>query len=184
MKSSIREIIIVEGKHDVSAVRRAVNAILVTTGGYHLPESRLQHIVALAKHQDIIILTDPDGPGERIRQKLQRAVPQAKHARLKLADARSAHNGTIGVAHAKPEAIYKALKKAGATFTPPGTSYQLSDLMSWQLSGCHNAAERRRRFCAVIGFEPLDAANLCLYLNACNVSEADIRQVLQQIEQE
>lgn len=186
MKPTIREIIIVEGKHDVSAVRRAVDAVIVTTGGYRLSENRMQHIKTLSKYQDTIILTDPDRPGEHIRQTLQKYLPNTKHAYLKPAEARPSarKHRSLGIAHAKPEAILNALTDAGATFCDHNQTYSLSDIMAWQLSGCPGGATRRQRFCAMIGFEPLDAATLCQCLNACSIPAAEILKVLQQIEQE
>ena len=55
MKKHIKEIIVVEGKDDVSAVRRAVDATILTTSGMGLEERRLREIAALGKRQGVII---------------------------------------------------------------------------------------------------------------------------------
>ena len=63
----IKEVIIVEGKNDIAAVQRAVDADCIATGGYSLIGRNLKSIEAAYKRRGIIILTDPDYAGERIR---------------------------------------------------------------------------------------------------------------------
>ena len=77
MKKSIKEIIVVEGKDDVSAVRRAVDATILITNGMGLEEARLKEIAAMAKKQGVIVLTDPDVPGTLIRNRITELVPDA-----------------------------------------------------------------------------------------------------------
>ncbi|MFS8631201.1 MAG: DUF4093 domain-containing protein, partial [Bacillales bacterium] len=55
----------------------------------------------------MIILTDPDYPGERIRRILSARVPGCKHAFLSREEA--SRDGKIGVEYASPEAIRRAL---------------------------------------------------------------------------
>lgn len=45
----IKEIIVVEGKDDVSAVKRAVEAEMIITGGFALPPSVIERIKTAAK---------------------------------------------------------------------------------------------------------------------------------------
>ena len=79
MKKSIKEIIVVEGKDDVSAVRRAVDATILITNGMGLEDARLKEIAAMAKKQGVIVLTDPDVPGTLIRNRITELVPDANH---------------------------------------------------------------------------------------------------------
>ena len=63
----IKEVIIVEGKMDVAAVRRAVDADCIITDGFRLRSAAIKNIRAAYEKRGIIILTDPDTVGERIR---------------------------------------------------------------------------------------------------------------------
>lgn len=61
----IQQVIVVEGKSDIARVRQAVDADLIATGGYALRSAVIQDIRAAYEKRGIIILTDPDGPGEK-----------------------------------------------------------------------------------------------------------------------
>lgn len=121
----IKEVIIVEGKCDVSAVKRAVNATVLSTGGFRIfsDEESMALIRALAAQRGVILLTDPDGAGFLIRNHLKGALggKGVKHAyipdmygkeRRKRAPSKE---GKLGVEAMDPEAIRRALVNAGAT---------------------------------------------------------------------
>ncbi|HAS91018.1 MAG TPA: ribonuclease M5, partial [Clostridiales bacterium] len=63
----IKEIIVVEGKADVSAVKRAVDAQVISTNGLGINDKIINVIKKASKNKGIIILTDPDYPGKKIR---------------------------------------------------------------------------------------------------------------------
>ena len=76
----IQQVIVVEGKSDVAAVRRSVEADCLITGGFSLTRQLLGQIEAAYQRRGIIILTDPDSAGERIRSFLRERFPAAAHA--------------------------------------------------------------------------------------------------------
>lgn len=62
----LKEVLVVEGKMDTVAIKRALEADTIETGGFTLAPYTLRQIEAAYKKRGIIILTDPDGAGERI----------------------------------------------------------------------------------------------------------------------
>ena len=76
----LKEVIVVEGKSDTAAIRRALEADTIETGGFTLAASTLRKIEAAYKKRGIIILTDPDGAGNRIRRFLTERFPEAGQA--------------------------------------------------------------------------------------------------------
>ena len=105
----IKEIIVVEGRDDVTAVKRALDAELITTGGFGFPKGVMERIKAAQKRRGVIIFTDPDFAGEKIRKKIAQEVPGCKHAFLPREEAKK--DGDIGIENASPESILKALNK-------------------------------------------------------------------------
>ncbi|CAM4485538.1 ribonuclease M5 [Paenibacillus tarimensis] len=103
----IKEIIVVEGKSDTAAIRRAVEAETIETNGSAIGEAVLRRIELAAERRGIIIFTDPDHAGERIRKIVSRRVPGCKHAFLPQEEAE--YKGDIGIENAQPEAIRRAL---------------------------------------------------------------------------
>ena len=67
MKSIVKPVIVVEGTSDVNKLSLLVDADYVVTNGSEVSRETLRYIKELSKTRQIIILTDPDYPGERIR---------------------------------------------------------------------------------------------------------------------
>lgn len=184
MKPAIQELIIVEGKDDISAVSAAVDAMIIATGGLHSDAATMAHIQALAKHTGCIILTDPDGPGNAIRTRLTHLLPDAKQAHLTNKQARSHKDGSLGIEHAGPKAICTALLQAGATRCEKQIYYTPADLIQWGLSGTADAAQRRRTFSALLGLGDPNAKTLLKRLNHLALPQAAIDTALRACDEE
>jgi len=114
-KLKLQEAVVVEGRDDEAAVLRAVDAAVISTHGWGMPEGNLERIRAAYERQGIVILTDPDFAGENIRKRLAAMFPDAKHAYLARPDASKCKGGRvldIGVENAAPETIREALLAA------------------------------------------------------------------------
>jgi ribonuclease M5 len=139
----IREIIVVEGKDDTVAVKRAVEAETIETGGSAIGPSVLRRIALAQERRGVIVFTDPDHAGERIRKIISAKVPGCKHAFLpqELAE----HNGDIGVENATPEAIRQALAAVRTEHAEGLSAGEIawSDLMDAGLLVHPDAAARR-----------------------------------------
>ena len=79
----IKEIIVVEGRDDVTAVKRALDAELITTGGFGFPKGVMERIKAAQKRRGVIIITDPDIERDKIRKKISQDVQGYKKELLK-----------------------------------------------------------------------------------------------------
>lgn len=109
-KMKLREVIVVEGKDDTKRINLAVNADTLETRGSAISDETLAQIEELHDKRGVIVFTDPDFSGEKIRKIIQEAVPGVKHAFLNKRDATPDHKGSLGVEHASPEAIREALR--------------------------------------------------------------------------
>ncbi|WP_240377898.1 ribonuclease M5 [Bacillus piscicola] len=105
----IKECIVVEGKDDTAAVKRAVDADTIETNGSAVGDTVLRQIKLAQERRGVIIFTDPDGPGERIRQIVSREVPGCKHAFLTKEEALSKKGGNLGIENADPAVIRRAI---------------------------------------------------------------------------
>ena len=79
-KPRIREVIVVEGRYDRNALSQVVDALIFETGGFgifHHPE-KIEALRMLAEQRGLIILTDSDGAGFVIRNKLKGLLPQER----------------------------------------------------------------------------------------------------------
>jgi ribonuclease M5 len=139
----IREVIVVEGRDDRNAILRAVHADTIETGGSAMPDDVIERIRLAQERRGVIIFTDPDGAGERIRTKLSQLIPGCKHAFLRPSEARTSKG--IGVEYASPDAVRQALAavRDPAFVVPPQDVVDREDLMDAGLLVHIQAASRR-----------------------------------------
>jgi RNAse M5 (EC 3.1.26.8) len=105
----IKEVIVVEGRDDIAAVKRAVEAEVIAVGGFGINEKVINKIREAQKRQGVIVLTDPDFAGEKIRKIISKRIDGIKHAYIARKD--GTRDGDVGVENAAPEIIVEALKK-------------------------------------------------------------------------
>lgn len=151
-KPKIREVIVVEGRDDVSAVLRAVDADILCTHGYGIAENTIDLIKKAYETRGIIIFTDPDHAGLNIRKKLTQLFPDAGQAQL--ARSQAERGGDIGIENAGPEAILKALEAAGSSEGSKADEDELplfDDLVALGLAGIPGSAGLREAVGAELG---------------------------------
>ena len=111
-KRKIPEVIVVEGKDDTANLKRYYEVDTYETRGSAINQDDLERIATLQELRGVIVFTDPDYNGERIRKIIMREIPQAKHAFLNRGEAvpKSKTKGrSLGVEHASFEDLEKAL---------------------------------------------------------------------------
>lgn len=146
----IREIIVVEGRDDTVAIQRAVSAETIETGGSAIGEEVLVRIELAQQRRGVIIFTDPDHAGERIRKIVAARVPGCKHAFLTQEEA--TRRGDIGVENASREAIVKALGNVRTEMEPqPESEITMDDLLAAGLLSHPQAAARRLAMGKLLG---------------------------------
>lgn len=184
----IRETIVVEGRDDEAAVLRAVKAGVLCTHGWGLPQENLNAIRSAYERQGIIILTDPDHAGRKIRERLTALFPDAKQAYLVPEDAEKVRGGVcvdIGVENASPGAIRRALTLAKAE--PAARSEETpgpEDLAALGLTGRPDSAQRRSLLGRELGIGACNAKTFCRRLRAFGITREELAAAWRRISQE
>ena len=146
-KIKIQEVIVVEGKDDTANLRRFYEVDTYETRGSAINEDDLERIDKLNDLRGVIVFTDPDYNGERIRKIIMGAVPTAKHAFLNRGEAvpKSKTKGrSLGVEHASFEDLQKALAGVLGSYDDDNQfDIRKSDLM--RLGLVMGADSRKRR---------------------------------------
>ena len=71
----MNDVIVVEGLHDEIKIKSVYpDAFCVITNGSEISDETLRYIKKLSESHNIIIFTDPDSPGERIRNKVPESL--------------------------------------------------------------------------------------------------------------
>ncbi len=188
-KLRLLETVVVEGRDDEAAVLRAVDAAVISTHGWGLPDGNVERIRAAYERTGIIILTDPDFAGENIRRRLSEQFPDAKHAYLARPEA-SKRQGErvvdIGVENAAPEAIQAALLAARAQ-VQTGLSAETvtqADLIALGLAGGSGSTQLREALGKELGIGSCNAKAFARRLAAFGISREEFLAAWRRISQE
>lgn len=176
----IKEVLVVEGKMDVVAIDKAVEADCIITEGFNLKPQALDSIAKAYQKRGIIIMTDPDSAGERIRRFLTKRFPEAKHAFIPKEDATA--NNDIGIEQASPEAIRTALAKVRTMDWEPTNNFTGADLLRAGISGSPAASEKRAKLGAVLGIGYANAKTFLHRLNHYGITRQEFQQAVAELE--
>lgn len=141
MKPKIQEIIVVEGKHDTENLKRYFDCQTIETGGTSLDQAVLDQIAYFQQHQGVIIMTDPDTPGNQIRHQINTYVSGCKNAFVMKRDARTSKK--VGIEHASFPILQQALQHL-VTYCEKTSTITMQDLYELGLVGQKDSAEKRR----------------------------------------
>lgn len=171
----IQEVIIVEGIHDQDAIKQAVEADTLVTHGTHISKELLEFIERLNQMRGVIIFTDPDTPGDKIRKKIMQHIGSCKHATL--SNKQSRNKGKVGIEHASSEDIRLALEKV-VTFSTSQESLTWHDFLDLGLTGYIDSKKRREHVCRHFALPYANAKTLFQYVNMCGLTKNEIEGVL------
>ena len=175
----LKEVLIVEGKSDTAAVKRAVDADCITTGGFHFTRRTLQNIAAAYERRGIIILTDPDAAGENIRKFLSKKFPNAKHAYIPRDEATA--NDDVGVEQASPESIRNALAKVRTLEINPREEFTAAEMVALKLSGGSDSSRLRDKIGAALGIGYGNVKTFVRRLNNYGVTREEFLEALKNV---
>ena len=190
-KPRLREVIVVEGRYDRNALSQVVDALIFETGGFgifHHPE-KVEALRMLAEQRGLIILTDSDGAGFVIRNRLKGLLPQdrIRQAYVPAVEGKEkrkpkpSRQGLLGVEGMRPEVLLEALRRAGATENdnPPWATSAL--FFSLGLTGKSGSAELRRKLAESLDLPAgISQTDLKKAVSAL-LTEAELRELLSRL---
>ena len=150
----IKEIIVVEGKDDTTAIKRAVQADTIETNGSAISEETLKRIQHAQEKRGVIVFTDPDYPGRRIRAIIEERVKGVKHAYTP---------------------THELLNEAVIT---------LEDLMTARLIGHPQSKQRRDRLGEILNIGATNGKQLHKRLKMFQITEEQFGAAIAQLDQE
>ena len=178
----IKEVIVVEGKDDTKQIAKAVNADTYETNGSALNAEDLKRLAKLQETRGLIVFTDPDFNGERIRKIIRSHISGVKHAFIRRDQGvpKQAH-GSLGVEHATPEVIREALKDVYTQQPLNHQDWTIKDLREFGLTGRTDSRKRREQLGNVLGIGYGNAKQLVKRLNMFEISSEDLKQALSKL---
>lgn len=180
----IKEIIVVEGKADTVAVKRATNADTIETNGSAINEETLIRIQHAEETRGVIVFTDPDYPGRRIRAIIEERIPSVKHAFLEKKKTIAKNGKGLGIEHASDEDIRKALQAVYTVAEAPPVEIQLVDLMEARLVGHPDARRRRERLSELLHIGQVNGKGLKKRLEMFRITPEQLANTIAVLDKE
>jgi ribonuclease M5 len=177
MKLKMNALIVVEGVKDVQKLTPLIDADFLTTNGSALSVEVIEFIrQAKTKGREVIVFTDPDFPGEKIRQTLEQAIPGLTHAFVEKKFAIS--HGKVGVAEATEVAILKALSEKLTPHPDIRGTLTMQDLAKLGFIGDEHAAMLREKTNQYFHLGPCNVKTMLKRLNVLGIGYDELKAIL------
>lgn len=177
----VKQAVIVEGKYDKIKLSSVIDGVIIPTDGFNVFKNKetLALIRYFAETTGIIILTDSDAAGFKIRSFLKGAVGKGEILNVYVPDifgkerrkTAPSKEGKLGVEGMEKEIILEAFRKAGIAAEEDGEQSQREpitklDLYECGLSGGKNSSAMRKKLLAELKLpELLTASGMVAILN-------------------
>ena len=169
----IKETIIVEGKYDKIRLAQIVDANIICTDGFMIfkNEEMISLLKKLADETGVIILTDADSAGFKIRNYIKSRLmgKNVKHAFIPSVTGKEKRKvkpgkeGLLGVEGIRNEALIEALSLAGFEKREENKEkITKADLFKVGLSGGSDSKEKRKKLAEFLALPRLISSNMLL----------------------
>ena len=173
----IKEAVIVEGNYDKIKLAGFLDGIILTTHGFavYTNEDYIKTIQEMAKKTGIVIFTDSDSAGMRIRNFIKQKITDGtvKHAYIPDIEGKerrkrnASKEGLLGVEGMSEDIIIKALRDAGCEIDDEikdlkNSNITKADLYMLGLSGGKDSSILRQKLANTIDIPAKISANMLL----------------------
>lgn len=156
----IKEAVIVEGKYDKIKLSSIIDTVIIETDGFAVfkDKEKQKLIRFLAENRGIVIMTDSDSAGFKIRSFIKGITKSKNIKNVYMPDiygkekrkTEASKEGKLGVEGMKTEVIMSALEKAGVlcceNSKKEGREITHTDFFEDGISGGENSSEIRKAF--------------------------------------
>lgn len=101
---------VVEGNTDRDRIKKLGAKLVIITGGNRIESDTLKLISLTSKVRDIVILTDPDGPGKRIAARVSETCDPGTYTVVHTRFKDSIRDGKVGVAQMSTPDLKRAIE--------------------------------------------------------------------------
>ena len=192
----INEAIIVEGKYDKIKLCSFVDAVIIVTGGFGIfkDAEKLELIRYYAEKTGVIILTDSDSAGRRIRGYIKGAIKNGTVKNVYIPDVfgkekrkvKPSAEGKLGVEGIDGATLLAAFEMAGITACERTAPPDITKLTLYELglSGGSNSSELRKRLQKSLGLPSLLSASALTEVLNTMMTAAELAEKVAQLREE
>ena len=171
----IREVIVVEGKHDTATLKKYFDCETIETSGSSVPDYIIERIKKAKERCGVIVFTDPDAPGNMIRARVNEAVPGCKNAFVDKKNAHTTHK--VGIEHADEKTLREALEHL-ITYDASSGTLTMQDLYALGLTGRENSSFLRRKVGEILHIGYGTAGTMLKRLNHLGIQKEELEKMI------
>ena len=190
-KIHLKEIIIVEGRDDVTAIKRVVSSEVIPLHGFTgMTKNKINFLIQLSKENSLILFTDPDFVGKKLREVISKRIPSIKHAYITREQGTKNYENrrkNIGVENASNESIILALSNVidttydNKTINKKGHIFTTQDLIDYNLSIGENSKDNRQKLGNHLHIGYHNSKQLLKILNRLSITKNEFIRIMNTI---
>ncbi|PIC63662.1 ribonuclease M5 [Sporosarcina sp. P13] len=181
---NIEEVVVVEGKSDTIAIKRATGADTIETNGSAISDKTIERIRHAQQTRGIIVFTDPDFPGRRIRAIIEEQVPGVKHAFLPKKETIAKNGRGLGIEHASDEAIRQALASVYTVSEHTLEEIPMAMLLDAKLIGHADSRGRREKLSELLQIGQVNGKGLKKRLEMFRITQLRLEETIRVLDEE
>ncbi len=174
-KIKYNAVLVVEGKMDKDLIESFMDVDIITTNGSEVSRETIEYIREISKKRDVIILTDPDTPGKRIRDIINNEIPGLMNAFVPKNKCIKGHK--VGVAESSKEVILEALNHLIPSTPSPTSDLEIIDLYDLGLIGQPSSTEKRQKIEEKLHLGHTNGKTLLARLKALGINKKELREL-------
>lgn len=172
-KIKIDEIVVVEGKDDVATISQVIDATIIPLhGSVGLSSKKITMLKELSKKNTLLLLTDPDFTGKKIREKINKNISNVIN--LYVSRNKAIKKNNIGVENVEMAEIYNIfyeyINSKNDIKREKSYEYKMLDLIEYGLTGKDSSKYRRELLGDLLKIGYYNSKSLLMMLNSINIS--------------
>lgn len=192
----LKEALIVEGKYDKIKLSSVTDALIITTDGFSVfkNKEKLALIKSLAESCGVIILTDSDSAGFKIRNYIRGCTQKGRIINLYIPDifgkekrkTAPSKEGKLGVEGMSAEILRNALLKSGVALSEdekPRLNWATKIMLFDDgLTGSENSSEKRKKLLKQLSLPSLLSSNSLIDVLNTMFTQEEYKKAIEIIE--
>lgn len=184
----LKQAVIVEGKYDKIKLSSVIDGVIIVTNGFGIFKDRekLSLIRYYAEKTGIIILTDSDNAGRKIRGYIKGAIKNGSITNVHIPDifgkekrkTKPSAEGKLGVEGIDVKTLTAAFEKAGISSVERAASRDITKLTLFELglSGGNKSSDLRKRLQAELGLPSMLSTSALLEILNTMMTAAELKE--------
>ena len=169
MKIYLDGILVVEGKEDASYLSNYIASEIVVTNGFEISKETISYL----KNKKVIVLTDPDEAGAKIRNKLNQLLPNAINVEIDIN--KCVRDTKNGVAECE---INEILTKLNPYYVPEKSSESDITMSDLYELGLINNKDLREQVCLKLSLGKCNAKTMYKRLLNNNIKLKQLCEIM------